>query len=81
MTPEEYFFNMYLGRELGVCGDLIYKGFESLENDSPIIKTGEEEKLTYLNEAPAFSFLINTSVAFERLGKIIILFLLRKNKP
>lgn len=80
VSPEEYFFSVYLGREVGVCGDFIYKGFEALENNNPLISKGEEEKLTFLNESSAFSFLLNTGVAFERLGKIILLFLLRKTK-
>lgn len=79
MDPIEFFFNFYLGRELGVCGELLYNGFNSLENNSPVIR--KEDELTYLNEGYAFSFLINTSVAFERLEKIILLFLINQESP
>lgn len=79
MDPIESFFNFYLGRELGVCGELLYNGFNSLENNSPVIR--KEDELTYLNEGYAFSFLINTSVAFERLEKIILLFLINQESP
>lgn len=79
MDPIEFFFNSYLGRELGVCGELLYNGFNSLENNSPVIR--KEDELTYLNEGYAFSFLINTSVAFERLEKIILLFLINQESP
>lgn len=79
MDPIEFFFNFYLGRELGVCGELLYNGFNSLENNSPIIR--DEDYLTYANESYAFSFLIDTSVAFERLEKIILLFLINQETP
>ena len=86
MNEEEYFFNTYLGRELNVCGDLIYKGFEALENNQQNILDNEElnqalgiDSVDFLQEAPAFIFWINNSIAFERLGKIIILFLMWNN--
>lgn len=86
MNEEEYFFNTYLGRELNVCGDLIYKGFEALENNQRNILDNEElnqalgiDSVDFLQEAPAFIFWINNSIAFERLGKIIILFLMWNN--
>ena len=83
MNKEEYFFNTYLGRELNVCGDLIYKGFEALENNQQNIlnndywyqELGIKDSVDFLQEAPAFIFWINNSIAFERLGKIIVLFL------
>ncbi|MCC4515915.1 MAG: hypothetical protein MR804_07915 [Limosilactobacillus reuteri] len=84
MNKEEYFFNTYLGRELNVCGDLIYKGFEALENNQQNIlnndylyqELGIKDSVDFLQEAPAFIFWINNSIAFERLGKIIVLFLM-----
>lgn len=62
MNKEEYFFNTYLGRELNVCGDLIYKGFEALENNQQNIlnndylyqELGIKDSVDFLQEAPAF---------------------------
>lgn len=64
MNKEEYFFNTYLGRELNVCGDLIYKGFEALENNQQNIlnndylyqELGIKDSVDFLQEAPAFIF-------------------------
>lgn len=86
MNKDKLFFNYYLGRELNVCGDLIYAGFEALENNSQNIlaidslnrQLGFKNNSVFLQEGPAFIFWINNSIAFERLGKIIILFLMWK---
>ncbi len=80
MNNKEQFFNFFLGRELSVCGELIYSGFESLIND-PQLNIMDNDELIFANNATAFNFLINTSVAFERLGKILVLFLLNEKNP
>lgn len=81
MNNKEQFFNFFLGRELPVCGELIYSGFESLLNDPYLDIMDDDDNLIFANNATAFNFLINTSVAFERLGKILILFLLNEKNP
>ncbi|MGO3468392.1 MAG: hypothetical protein ACTIMJ_03535 [Weissella hellenica] len=81
MNNKEQFFNFFLGRELPVCGELIYSGFESLLNDPYLSIIDDDNELVFANNATAFNFLINTSVAFERLGKIIILFYLNETYP
>ncbi|MBS9337338.1 hypothetical protein [Fructobacillus parabroussonetiae] len=80
MNPEQYFFNFHLGRELSLCGELLYNGFEAMENDEPLYPKNSKE-VSYLDNSAAFIFLINHSVAFERMGKIISLFLLKEQYP
>lgn len=82
MNNKEQFFNFFLGRELPICGELIYSGFESLINDPHLSSIMDDDnKLEFINNATPFNFLINTSVAFERLGKILVLFLLDERNP
>ncbi|KRK58044.1 hypothetical protein FC73_GL000421 [Fructilactobacillus fructivorans] len=73
-----------MGRELGVCGDLIYKGFEAIENDDDIVlkdKESTNDELIDRIESSAFIFFVNMCVSFERLGKIILLFQLNNEHP
>lgn len=72
--PELNFLNFYLGREINLAGELIYTGFEGLVDDQPIVKNKED--FSFLRESGPFIFLVDTSIAFERLNKVILLFLL-----
>ncbi|MBS0943250.1 hypothetical protein JK161_10475 [Leuconostoc mesenteroides] len=72
--PELNFLNFYLGREINLAGELIYTGFEALVDDQPILKNKED--FSFLKESGPFIFLVDTSIAFERLNKVILLFLL-----
>ena len=79
MNHKEYYFNFFIGQELDACGELIYKGFESLMNNDVMVK--ENDVLAYLNQSASFVFLLHSSIAFERLGKIVVLFLLNDSYP
>ncbi|MDP4440978.1 hypothetical protein P4G58_15845 [Lactiplantibacillus plantarum] len=72
--PELDFLNFYLGREINLAGELIFTGFEAIVDDQPILKNKED--FSFLNESGPFIFLVDTSIAFERLNKVILLFLL-----
>ncbi|MCK8638982.1 hypothetical protein [Fructobacillus fructosus] len=80
MNPEQYFFNFHLGRELSLCGEFLYNGFEAIENDEPLYPKNSKE-VSYLDNSAAFIFLINHSIAFERMSKIISLFFLKQKHP
>lgn len=77
MNAELNFLNYYLGREVNSSGELIYAGFEALINDQPISKSKED--FPFFNHSNDFIFLIDTSIGFERLNKVILLSLIYIN--
>lgn len=81
MNPSEFFFNFYMGRELTNCGNLLYNGFQAIENEQPVFDVEDDKNIEFLDDSSAFLFFVNHSISFERMGKIIILFLINKNNP
>ncbi|WP_273731795.1 hypothetical protein [Leuconostoc mesenteroides] len=76
--PELNFLNFYLGREINLAGELIYTGFEAIVDNQPLLKN--KTQFSFLNARGSFIFLVDTSIAFERLNKVILLLLLYIHK-
>ncbi len=70
--------NFYLGREINLAGELIYTGFEAIVDNQPLLKN--KTQFSFLNARGSFIFLVDTSIAFERLNKVILLLLLYIHK-
>lgn len=80
MDHVEFFFNFFLGKEVAISGDLLYLGFKNMKN-KVLEKPEHNKEFQYYNSTDSFNFLLSYSIAFERLGKVIILFLINDNDP